>query len=42
MKLTDQEQAMLAGEHGPGLQWAVRHQQQVGTFFDTPDTVPVQ
>ncbi len=42
MKLTDQEQAMLAGEHGPGLQWAVRHQQQVGAFFDAHDTVPVK
>ena len=42
MKLNDVERSMLAGEHGTALQWAVRHQQQVGEFFDAPDTVAVQ
>jgi predicted aconitase len=42
MRLTDEEQAMLAGERGEALRWAVAHQLQVGRFFDAPDTVPVQ
>ena len=42
MRLTDAETAMLAGEHGAILRWAVRHQQQVGAFFDAADTVAVQ
>lgn len=41
MRLTDEEQAMLAGEAGPARQWAVRHQIAVGRFFDAPDFVPV-
>ena len=32
---------MLAGEHGPARQWAIRHQVAVGDFFDAPDFVPV-
>jgi len=32
---------MLAGEHGPARQWAVRHQVAVGEFFDAPDFVAV-
>lgn len=41
MKLDDEEQAMLAGEMGETLRWAIDHQRQVGTFFDAPDMVPV-
>ena len=32
---------MLAGEHGPARQWAIRHQVAVGQFFDAPDFVAV-
>lgn len=42
MRLNDEENAMDAGAMGPLLQWAVRHQMQVGNFFDAPDLVPVQ
>ncbi|HZT49937.1 MAG TPA: aconitase X catalytic domain-containing protein, partial [Hyphomicrobiaceae bacterium] len=41
MRLSEEEQAMLAGAHGPVRQWAVRHQLAVGEFFDAADTVPV-
>lgn len=41
MKLNDEEKAMLAGEFGPALQWAIRHQIAVGEFFDANDLVPV-
>jgi predicted aconitase len=41
MRLTDEEQAMLAGAQGPARQWAIRHQVAVGEFFDAPDFVPV-
>ncbi|HEY4167958.1 MAG TPA: aconitase X catalytic domain-containing protein [Reyranella sp.] len=41
MKLTAEEQAMLAGEQGPVRQWAIRHQMPVGAFFDAEDFVPV-
>jgi predicted aconitase len=41
MRLSDEEQAMLAGEAGPARQWAIRHQIAVGAFFDAPDLVPV-
>jgi predicted aconitase len=39
--LTDEERAMLAGEQGRARQWALRHQIEVGAFFDAPDFVPV-
>ena len=32
---------MLAGEQGAARQWALRHQCEVGEFFDAPDFVPV-
>src|SRR5688572_12310670 len=32
---------MLAGEQGRARQWALRHQIEVGEFFDAPDFVPV-
>ncbi len=41
MRLTDEEQAMLAGEHGRARQWAIKHQIEVGAFFDAPDLVAV-
>ena len=41
MKLTDEERAILAGEHGATRQWAIRHQIAVGEFFDAADVVPV-
>src|SRR5262245_13324997 len=39
MQLNHEEQAMLAGQHGPARQWAIRHQIAVGDFFDSPDFV---
>src|SRR6201981_365706 len=41
MRLTDEEQAMLAGEAGEPRRWAIRHQIQIGEFFDAADLVPV-
>ena len=41
MKLTEEERAMLAGEHGGTRQWAIRHQIAVGEFFDAADFVAV-
>ena len=41
MKLTADEQAMLAGEAGPAVKWAIEHQLQVGRMFDAPDMVEV-
>ena len=42
MKLNDEERAMLAGELGPALRWAIGHQMEVGAFFDAEDFVPVR
>ena len=41
MRLSDEEQAMLAGEMGPACRWAIDHQLQVGRMFDAADMVPV-
>jgi predicted aconitase len=41
MRLSQEEEAMLAGADGPARQWAIRHQIAVGEFFDAPDFVPV-
>src|SRR5512135_705869 len=41
MRLTEHEQAMLAGEMGPVRQLALQHQIKVGTFFGAADFVPV-
>ena len=41
MKLNDKEQAMLAGEMGPAVRWALEHQMQVGRMFDAADMVEV-
>jgi predicted aconitase len=41
MRLTDEEQAMLAGALGEPRRWAIAHQIAVGEFFDAADFVPV-
>src|SRR5260370_147120 len=41
MRLTDEEQAMLAGALGEPRRWAIEHQIAVGEFFDNADLVPV-
>jgi predicted aconitase len=41
MKLTDEEQDILAGKLGPVPQQAVQHQIKVGDFFGAKDFVPV-
>jgi predicted aconitase len=40
MRLTDEEQAMLAGAMGEPRRWAIAHQIAVGEFFDAADFVP--
>lgn len=41
MRLTDEEQAMLAGELGEPKRWALDHMMRVGAMFDAEDLVPV-
>ncbi|HEY1934971.1 MAG TPA: aconitase X catalytic domain-containing protein [Acetobacteraceae bacterium] len=41
MRLTNEEQAMLAGEAGPVRQWAIDHQMRVGRYLGAADFVPV-
>ncbi len=41
MKLTNEEQAILAGEMGTVRRWAISHQIAVGKFFDAANFVPV-
>jgi predicted aconitase len=41
MRLSEEEQATLAGAHGPARQWAIKHQIVVGDFFDAPDFIAV-
>ncbi len=41
MKLSDHEQAMLAGSEGPARQYAMEQIQRVGTFFGAQDCVEV-
>ncbi len=41
MKLKSEEKAMLDGEFGPSLQWAIKHQIDVGNFFDAKDFVKI-
>ena len=41
MHLNDEEKAMLAGDFGPALKWAIEHQLQVGRMFDAKDMVTV-
>ena len=42
MRLTDVEQAMLAGALGQPRRWALAHQIAVGEFFDAADFVHVR
>jgi len=39
--LTDEDEAMRAGEFGEPRRWAIEHQIAVGEFFDAVDLVPV-
>src|SRR5215471_18754366 len=41
MRLSDEEEATLAGELGQPRRWAITHQIAVGEFFDAEDFVPV-
>jgi predicted aconitase len=41
MRLTDEEQAMLAGEFGPGVQKAIEILNALGTIYGAEDLVPV-
>ena len=41
MKLTEEEQAMLAGDMGEPKRWAMDHMIRVGDMFDAADFVPV-
>jgi predicted aconitase len=41
MKLTHEEEALLAGERGPAAQWAIEHQIKVGRYLGARDFVPV-
>jgi hypothetical protein len=41
MKLTDEEEALRAGERGPAAQWAIEHQIKVGRYLGARDFVPV-
>ncbi len=41
MILNDEEKAMLNGDYGDGIKWAIQHQIDVGNFFDAKDFVNV-
>ncbi len=41
MRLTDEEQAMLAGDQGRARQWAIEHQVKVGRYLGAQDFVAV-
>jgi predicted aconitase len=41
MKLTDEEEALRAGELGRAAQWAIEHQIEVGEYLGAADFVPV-
>lgn len=41
MRLTQEEEAMRAGEFGPAVQWAIEHQIKVGRYLGAADFVPV-
>jgi predicted aconitase len=41
VRLTDEEEAMRAGELGPLRQWAIEHQIKVGRYLGAADFVPV-
>jgi predicted aconitase len=39
MRLTEEEKAMQAGDHGPAVQWAIDHQIKVGRYLGADDFV---
>ena len=41
MRLTNEEEAMRAGELGPLRQWAIEHQVKVGRYLGAADFAPV-
>ena len=41
MELTEEEEAMRAGECGPAVQWAIEHQIKVEEYLGAGDFVPV-
>src|SRR5260370_21811155 len=41
MKLTEEEEAMRAGELDPAARWAIEHQIKVGDYLGAGDFVPV-
>ena len=41
MKLSDEEEALRAGEFGPAAQWAIEHQIKVGDYLGAGDFVAV-
>ncbi len=41
MRLSQEEEAMHAGEFGPAVQWAIDHQIKVGRYLGAKDFVPV-
>ncbi|HEY6992956.1 MAG TPA: aconitase X catalytic domain-containing protein [Xanthobacteraceae bacterium] len=41
MKLTDEEEALRAGEFGAAARWAIEHQIKVGRYLGAGDFVPV-
>ena len=41
MELTDEEEALQAGEFGPAAQWAIEHQIKVGRYLGARDFVAV-
>ena len=41
MHLNYEEKAMLSGDFGPAVQWAIEHQIQIGHMFDAEDMVAV-
>ena len=41
MKLNKQEKAMLNGDFGEAVKWAIEHQIKVGDFFDAEKFIPI-
>ena len=41
MQLTTEQQAWLAGEHGPSLAWAMDFNRSLGEFFDAEKMLPI-
>ena len=41
MRLTDEQQAMLQGDAGPALEWAMQFNYSLGCFFDAEHMLPI-